>query len=93
MSQLLLIGGGHTHVEVIRQIGRKPMPDVEVTLVSPDCMTPYSGMVPGWIAGHYDMADCHIDLERLIGWARVKFVRGIRRPWPPSPLLPLNPPP
>lgn len=76
MSQLLLIGGGHTHVEVIRQIGRKPMPDVEVTLVSPDRMTPYSGMVPGWIAGHYDMADCHIDLERLIGWARVKFVQG-----------------
>ncbi|MEO7403497.1 MAG: FAD-dependent oxidoreductase [Burkholderiales bacterium] len=76
MKQLLLIGGGHTHVEVIRQIGRNPVSGVEVTLVSPDCMTPYSGMVPGWIAGHYDMADCHIDLERLIGWARVKFVHG-----------------
>ena len=62
---LLLIGGGHSHVEVIRRWGLAPDPGVSVTLVSPDRHTPYSGMLPGYLAGHYNHADCHIDLEAL----------------------------
>jgi len=72
--RLLLIGGGHSHVEVIRRWGLAPEPDVTVTLVSPDRHTPYSGMLPGFIAGHYVHADCHIDLERLCAAAGVRRV-------------------
>ncbi len=63
--RLLLIGGGHTHVEVIRRWGLNPEPDVTVTLLSPGRHTPYSGMLPGYVAGHYRFEDCHIDLEAL----------------------------
>ncbi|MDH4150107.1 MAG: FAD-dependent oxidoreductase [Betaproteobacteria bacterium] len=69
--RLLLIGGGHTHVEVIRRWGLSPEPGVTMTLVSPDRHTPYSGMLPGFIAGHYRFEDCHIDLEALCRHAGV----------------------
>jgi selenide,water dikinase len=69
--RLLLIGGGHAHVEVIRRWGLVPEPGVSVTLVSPERHAPYSGMLPGHIAGHYSHADCHIDLEALCAGAGV----------------------
>lgn len=63
--RLLLVGGGHSHVEVIRRWGLAPEPGVTATLVSPDRYAPYSGMLPGFVAGHYRFGDCHIDLEAL----------------------------
>lgn len=71
---LLLIGGGHSHVEVIRRFAAAPEPGVEVTLVSPGRFTAYSGMLPGHIAGHYSHADCHIDLLALCRRAGVRLI-------------------
>ena len=62
---LLLAGGGHSHVEVLRRWALAPEPDTRLTLLSPDRLTPYSGMVPGLIAGHYRAEECHIDLAAL----------------------------
>ena len=73
-NRLLLIGGGHSHVEVIRRFGLNPEPGIAVTLVSPDRHTAYSGMLPGYIAGHYRFEDCHIDLETLCRSAGVTRV-------------------
>ncbi len=73
MKRLLLLGGGHSHVEVIRRLGLHPPPDARIMLVSPDRYTPYSGMLPGFVAGHYGFHDCHIDLERLCAAAGVEF--------------------
>ena len=75
-KRLLLIGGGHSHVEVIRRLGLAPEPGVAVTLISPDRHTPYSGMLPGHIAGHYRFEECHIDLETLCRGAGVTRVAG-----------------
>ncbi|MSQ20005.1 MAG: hypothetical protein EXR39_10725 [Betaproteobacteria bacterium] len=74
MKRLVLIGGGHSHVEVLRAFGRRADPNIELILVSPDRYTPYSGMLPGWIAGHYAFADCHIDLDRLARFAGARFM-------------------
>jgi len=73
VKRLLLLGGGHSHVEVIRRLGLQPPRDTRIVLASPDRYTPYSGMLPGFVAGHYDFHDCHIDLERLCKTAGVEF--------------------
>jgi selenide,water dikinase len=74
MKRLLLVGGGHTHVEVLRRFALDPPAGVEIVLVSPGRFTPYSGMLPGLVAGHYSFEEAHIDLERLASWARARFV-------------------
>jgi selenide,water dikinase len=74
MKQLVLVGGGHSHVEVLRRIAVHPWPGVELTLISPDRYTAYSGMLPGLVAGHYTFAECHIDLSALAAKARARFV-------------------
>lgn len=75
MKRLLLLGGGHSHVEVLRHFGQRASDAVSVTLVSPDRFTAYSGMLPGYIAGHYGFHDSHIDLERLAKYAGAQFLQ------------------
>lgn len=74
MKRLVLAGGGHAHVEVLRRFAAGPPPDVELVLVSPHPHTPYSGMLPGLVAGRYAWADAHIDLDALAAAARARFL-------------------
>lgn len=72
-TRLVLAGGGHSHVEVLRRFAKNPVPNLSVTLVSRDMFMPYSGMLPGFIAGHYSAEDCHIDLRPLAQRAGAEF--------------------
>jgi selenide,water dikinase len=75
-KSIVLLGGGHSHIEVIRQLAISPIANVRVTLISEDLQTPYSGMLPGLIAGHYSFNECHIDLAALCQWAKVAFIQA-----------------
>ncbi|WP_394180123.1 selenide, water dikinase SelD [Yoonia maritima] len=73
---LVLIGGGHTHALVLRMWGMNPLPGVRVTVVNPGPTAPYSGMLPGFVAGHYSRDELDIDLVRLARFAGARLIVG-----------------
>ena len=74
-KDLVLVGGGHSHALVLRKWAMDPLPGVRMTLISPQAMTPYSGMLPGLIAGHYSFEQTHVDLVKLALWAKIRFIQ------------------
>lgn len=65
MTRLVLVGAGHAHAEVIRELALRRSERLQVVVVSPHSAAPYSGMMPGWLAGHYDWDECCIDIAHL----------------------------
>ncbi len=74
LRHLVLLGGGHAHIGVLRMLGMHPEPDLKVTLVSPSRETPYSGLLPGVVGGHSSEQDLYIDLGRLCQFAGADLV-------------------
>ncbi|MDX1779677.1 MAG: FAD-dependent oxidoreductase, partial [Thalassovita sp.] len=73
---LVLIGGGHSHALVLRKWGMRPLPGARLTLINPGPTAPYSGMLPGHIAGHYRQDELEIDLVRLARFAGARIIDG-----------------
>lgn len=71
-ADIVLVGGGHAHVHVLKALGRS----ARVTLITRDLATPYSGMLPGVVAGIYAAKDAHIDLVRLAAATGARLVHA-----------------
>ncbi|MBI3715832.1 MAG: FAD-dependent oxidoreductase [Betaproteobacteria bacterium] len=78
-KRLLLLGGGHSHVHVLKTLTERYLPEAEVTLISPYARQVYSGMLPGWVAGHYAIDQCVIPLAPLAQRADVTFLQKAAR--------------
>lgn len=74
MHKLVLVGGGHAHLSVLRAMAKKRLPRVELVLITPSEHQNYSGMLPGWVAGHYTQTECLIDLRPLIQAAGARLI-------------------
>lgn len=75
-QELILIGGGHAHLQLLRQLVLDPLDGLSVTLISRELETVYSGMLPGYIAGHYLWEDVSIDLVPLCARAKVNIIHA-----------------
>ena len=74
-KRLVLVGGGHSHLHVLRGF-RGGVPGAELTLVSPGPRQFYSGMVPGYLAGTYTADEISVPLGPLAAAAGARFMEG-----------------
>ena len=75
VQDVVLVGGGHAHALVLQKWAMAPLPGVRLTLVDPAPVVPYTGMLPGLIAGHYAREEMLIDLVRLARRAGARLIQ------------------
>jgi selenide, water dikinase len=75
-TDIVLLGAGHAHVEVLRRFVMQPQPGVRLTLIAREPEALYSGMLPGLIRGDYTYEQAHIDLAPLTALARARLIFG-----------------
>ena len=75
-TDILLLGAGHAHVEVLRRFAKNPEPGVRLTVIGREPETPYSGMLPGVIRGDYRPEQAQIDLAPLAAAAGARLILG-----------------
>lgn len=76
MQRLLLLGGGHAHLSVLASLAARSDRSYEVIMITPNHHQNYSGMLPGWMAGHYATEQVQIDLMPLLQAANVKLIKA-----------------
>ena len=76
IGELILIGGGHSHVQVINHFAMNPIRGLRITLVSDRVEAPYSGMLPSLLAGWYRHEQAHFDLQRICQRAGIRLIIG-----------------
>jgi selenide,water dikinase len=73
-ADLVLVGGGHTHIQVLRRWAMAPIAGVRVTVVLDRPEAVYSGMVPGFVAGDYAAHELAVDVVPLARRARARVM-------------------
>jgi hypothetical protein len=76
IKKLLLLGAGHAHVHVLARLAEHHPADLDVTVLTPYDFQTYSGMTPGFVAGHYSETECQIPLAPLLKAAGARWVAG-----------------
>ncbi len=72
-AELVLVGGGHAHVQLLRSFAMRP-PAARLTVIVDDPRAVYSGMVPGVVAGLYAPHEAIIDVGRLARAAGARLI-------------------
>jgi selenide,water dikinase len=73
-TDIVLLGAGHAHVEVLRQAAMRPWPGVRLTLVAREGFTPYSGMLPGLLRGEHGFDEAHLDCAKLAAASGARLI-------------------
>jgi selenide,water dikinase len=75
-KKIVFVGGGHTHALVLNTLKKAPLEGADITVINPGSTAPYSGMLPGFIAGHYQRCDLDIDLQALCNDVGATLIDG-----------------
>jgi selenide,water dikinase len=75
-TDIVLLGAGHAHVEVLRQAAMHPVPGLRITLIAREGHTPYSGMLPGLIRGEHSFEDAHLDCAKMAAACGARLILG-----------------
>ena len=73
-KRIVLIGAGHTHLGILKRWKQRPIAEAELTLVSQFDVATYSGMIPGVIAGQYELSEAQVQLPALCESAGVELI-------------------
>ena len=76
LKNLVLLGLGHAHVQVLRGLAHSRPADLNLTVIAPRPLAVYSGMVPGFVAGHYTAEQCRIPLDALLARSGARTITG-----------------
>ena len=76
VSDLVLLGGGHANIQVLKMMAMNPIGGLRITLISDQTHSPYSGMIPGYLAGFYSYEECHFDLRRICEELGQRFIKA-----------------
>ena len=72
---LVCVGGGHAQIQLLKSLGMRRFPGLQITLISDVALAPYSGMLPGYVEGVWSHDDMHIDLACLAAFAGAHFIQ------------------
>jgi selenide,water dikinase len=72
--EIVLVGGGHAHVQVLTRFAMDPPGNARLTVVLDRPIAVYSGMVPGFVAGQYDARELEIDVVPMARRARARVI-------------------
>ena len=75
-AEVVLLGGGHANVLALLLLADKLPRGLRPLLISESETSPYSGMLPGYIAGHYRREECFINLAALARRCGAGFLRA-----------------
>lgn len=76
MKDLVLVGGGHAHAEVLRRFGKRPPAGARLVFINPGRYLTYAPMFAGYVAGLYRFDQVHIDLAALARRAGAEMIFG-----------------
>ena len=78
LNHLVLIGGGHANVLLIRKwlMNSKLMPKIPISIISRDCHLVYSAMFPSVISKSIRLEDSLIDVSSLARKAKISFIKA-----------------
>jgi len=74
-KQLVLIGGGHANVQVLKKLSKNTIKGLHIILISEHFEATYSGMTPGYIHQDFSKEEISIDLQRLCFNAGATFIK------------------
>ena len=74
-GHLVLVGAGHAHVHVLKGLAQSRPANLRITVIAPQPRQLYSGMVPGFVAGHYALNECVIPLPELLAACGASYIK------------------